>query len=352
VSGRSAFLLISLMGYLLPFVVHAREGTTDIAGIWIVQVGSVPGALSSTITFITTGKEGFRGVWRSPGGTTEYPISEGKTVGDSLSFKVNYGDYGSGSWNGIVTNKRDLKLTSVPEAGPAAQTKILRRASRADIMQMKQLEKDLIVHKIALPALRNVPSNELAPMPPMGWSSWNYFQATIDDKAVREMADVLVSSGLRDVGYVYVNIDDGWQGRRDETGVLHQNSKFPDMHALADYVHSRGLKLGIYNSPGPVSCAGYVGTHGHETQDAETFARWGIDFLKYDWCSAGDLYKTQPEMQALYQKMGAALQASGRPIVYLALELRHFRYLPVDGRPWLREARCRRVRCSGWLERS
>lgn len=322
-TSRSAFLLIGLMGYLSPFVVHARDGITDIAGIWIVEPKSAPGVLLSTITFTTSGKQGLRGVWRSPGGVANSPvgmarylISEVKTVGDSLSFKVNYGEYGSGTWNGIVIDESQLKLTSVSEDGRAPETAILKRASRADIAQMKQLERGLVVHKIGLPALRALPSNGLALTPPMGWSSWNHFQETIDDRAVREIADALVSSGLRDVGYVYVNIDDGWQGRRDQAGVLHPNSKFPDMKALADYVHARRLKIGIYISPGPVTCSGYVGTHGHESQDAQTFAQWGIDFLKYDWCSAVDLYKTQQEMQALYQKMGAALQASGRPIVY------------------------------------
>jgi alpha-galactosidase len=97
---------------------------------------------------------------------------------------------------------------------------------------------------------------------------------------------------------------------------LQPNSKFHDIKQLIDYVHSKGLKFGIYNSPGPLSCAGYIGTYGHETQDAQTFAAWGVDLLKYDYCSAGDLYASPAEMQAVYQKMGAALQATGRPIVY------------------------------------
>jgi alpha-galactosidase len=127
----------------------------------------------------------------------------------------------------------------------------------------------------------------------------------------------MVSSGLRDAGYVYVNIDDSWQGRRDAAGVLNANEKFPDMKALANYLHARGLKFGIYSSPGLVTCDGYLGSHGHEAQDALTFAQWGVDYLKYDWCfAAATLYKTQLEMQALYQIMGEALQATGRPIVY------------------------------------
>ena len=93
--------------------------------------------------------------------------------------------------------------------------------------------------------------------PPMGWNSWNHFNHTIDDKTVRAQADAMVSSGMRDAGYTYINIDDTWEGQRDAQGYIHSNSKFPDMKALADYVHSKGLKLGIYSSPGDKTCAGY-----------------------------------------------------------------------------------------------
>ncbi len=120
---------------------------------------------------------------------------------------------------------------------------------------------------------------------------------------------------MKDAGYQYVNIDDTWEGGRDANGNIVSNKKFPDMKALADYVHSLGLRIGIYSSPGPDTCAGYEGTYGHEVQDARTWATWGIDYLKYDWCSARNLY-TDEEMQAVYQKMGDALRAAGRPIVY------------------------------------
>jgi alpha-galactosidase len=155
----------------------------------------------------------------------------------------------------------------------------------------------------------------LAPTPPMGWNSWNKFAAKIDDKTVREIADAMVSSGMKDAGYVYVNIDDTWEGQRDAQGNIQSNSKFPDMKALADYVHSKGLKIGIYSSPGPKTCAEYEGSYQHEEQDAKTWAAWGIDYLKYDWCSAEKVYKPA-EMQAVYKKMGDALKATGRPIVY------------------------------------
>lgn len=169
--------------------------------------------------------------------------------------------------------------------------------------------------RVALPALHKVPYNGLAKTPPMGWNSWNKFAGRVDDAGVRAAADAMVSSGMKDAGYIYVNIDDTWQGERDAHGVLHTNKKFPDMKALADYVHSKGLKIGIYSSPGPNTCAGYEGSYMHEEQDAKMYAAWGMDYLKYDWCGARNLYKDD-EMQPLYQKMGEALQATGRKIVY------------------------------------
>ncbi|PYV73085.1 MAG: alpha-galactosidase [Acidobacteria bacterium] len=154
---------------------------------------------------------------------------------------------------------------------------------------------------------------KLAATPPMGWNSWNHFAERIDDKMVRETADALVSTGLKDAGYIYLNIDDTWEGDRDATGVIHPNAKFPDMKALADYVHSKGLKLGIYSSPGPKTCAGFEGSLGHEDHDAQTYAQWGIDYLKYDWCQQPP--SNVEEMKNAYTKMHEALKKTGRPIV-------------------------------------
>jgi alpha-galactosidase len=172
---------------------------------------------------------------------------------------------------------------------------------------------------IPLPAVEAVPANGLARTPPMGWNSWNHFGEKVDDATVRQAADAMVSNGMAAAGYVYINIDDTWEGGRDATGKMVPNTKFPDMKALADYVHSRGLKLGIYSSPGPVTCGGYEGSYGHEEQDARTFAEWGIDYLKYDWCSAGRIYQDS-DLPAAYQKMGRALARCGRPIVYSLCE--------------------------------
>lgn len=174
---------------------------------------------------------------------------------------------------------------------------------------------------LPLPALRDLPDNGLAKTPPMGWNSWNKFGGRVDDAAVRGMADAMVASGMSKVGYNYINIDDTWELGRDANGNITTNKKFPDMKALADYVHSKGLKIGIYSSPGPKTCAGYEGSFGHEVQDAKTYASWGIDYLKYDLCSGLDIYKDDaPTLQAIYQKMGEALQNTHRPIIYSLCE--------------------------------
>jgi alpha-galactosidase len=187
------------------------------------------------------------------------------------------------------------------------------------------------------PTLHDVEDKGLARTPPMGWNSWNHFAGRVNDEVVRAAADAIVSSGMKDAGYLYVNIDDTWQAGRDAEGNIQANKKFPDMKALADYVHSKGLKLGIYSSPGPTTCAGYEGSYGHEAQDAKSYASWGIDYLKYDWCSAGHIYKNS-DLQPVYQKMGDALAQSGRPIVYSLCEYGNgdvWKWGPkVDGNVW------------------
>jgi alpha-galactosidase len=189
----------------------------------------------------------------------------------------------------------------------------------------------LAVLVLALAPPQVAPQAQLAPpqvaqTPPMGWNSWNFFAGKVTDKDIRGAADQLVATGMKDAGYIYVNIDDTWEAQRDANGVLQTNSKFPDMKALADYVHSKGLKIGIYSSPGPKTCANFEGSLGHEEQDAKMYADWGIDYLKYDLCGfiPAVMQKQAPNdkaaqmrlMVAAYDKMGKALKATGRPIVY------------------------------------
>ncbi len=169
-------------------------------------------------------------------------------------------------------------------------------------------------------------TGQLAPTPPMGWNTWNTFQTKINEEMLREMVDVYLSSGMRDAGYQYFVLDDGWMSmERDQSGSLVADPvKFPHgMKAFADYVHSKGLKFGIYNCAGSKTCAGYPGTRGHEYEDARLYASWGVDFLKYDWCNTDSL--NAPEA---YKTMSAALRATGRPIVFSICEWG-------DHKPWL-----------------
>ncbi len=152
----------------------------------------------------------------------------------------------------------------------------------------------------------------LADTPQMGWSTWNKFQGNINEDIIKGIADALVSTGLRDAGYTYLNIDDCWHGKRDANGFIQVDSaKFPSgMRALADYVHSKGLKLGIYSDAGTETCGGMPGSLGHEYQDALQYARWGIDYLKYDWCNTENV-----NPQGAYILMSDALRAAGRPVL-------------------------------------
>ncbi len=157
----------------------------------------------------------------------------------------------------------------------------------------------------------------LALKPPMGWNSWNHFACDVNEKTIREIADAIVSSGMKDAGYIYVNIDDCWHGQRDSLGFIHPDpERFPSgMKALADYIHSKGLKLGIYSDAGWKTCGGRPGSRGHEYQDALTYASWGIDYLKYDWC-----YTDELNAHGAYLTMGHALVDAGRPIVFSLCE--------------------------------
>jgi len=167
-------------------------------------------------------------------------------------------------------------------------------------------------------------ANGLAQTPPLGWNSWNKFGCNITEKTVRDVADAMVSNGMKDAGYRYVVIDDCWHGTRDDRGVIREDrTKFPSgLKALGDYIHARGLKFGIYSDAGRKTCGGRPGSQGHEYQDALTYAGWGVDYLKYDWCSTG--VRNAEEAYAL---MADALRATGRPILLSICEWG-------NNRPW------------------
>ncbi len=157
----------------------------------------------------------------------------------------------------------------------------------------------------------------IARTPPMGWNSWNKFGCNVSESLIREVADAIVSSGMKDAGYQYVVIDDCWQVSRDTNGtIVPDPQRFPSgMKALADYVHAKGLKFGIYSDAGARTCEGRPGSSGFETEDARQYAAWGVDYLKYDWCSTDGV-----DPKIAYPTMRDALKATGRPIVFSMCE--------------------------------
>jgi alpha-galactosidase len=281
-----------------PFLLAA-----DLTGIWLHSAKQPDGHTSQMVLALQQSGNSLTGKIEHPWGALI--IKQGKVDGDHFSVSAMTNEGRSYVCEGTLEGD---KLHFTVREGDAKPYDIVAARAKSDPFQP-------VGPPLTPPAVRDLPPNGLAKTPPMGWNSWNLFAGRVDDKIVREMADAMVSSGMRDAGYVYLNIDDTWEGDRDANGVIQPNNKFPDMKALADYVHSKGLKFGIYSGPGPYTCAGYAGSYAHEAQDAKTYAGWGVDYLKHDWCSASNLYPDSA-MQAVYQKMGDALQATHRPIVY------------------------------------
>jgi alpha-galactosidase len=298
---RRMFLIfsLSLLG-ALPVVAQ-----TSVTGFWVLNVPTGDGNFIKTFFDLTQAGEQVTGTaWIHYRKST---ISEGSFSGSKLHLAV-------------VLSTRNPQLQAHYD-GTVERDKLrlmVRYPGRADVLAIgEHASREAVAppSRLPLPDLHDVPENGLALTPPMGWNSWNKFAGRVDDVTVRQIADAMVSSGMRDAGYTYINIDDTWEGPRDAQGTITGNTKFPNLKGLADYVHSKGLKIGLYSSPGPQTCAGYEGSYGHEVQDAKTYAAWGFDYLKYDWCSAGRIYKIS-EVRPVYQKMGDALLASGRPMVF------------------------------------
>src|SRR5664279_5414020 len=163
----------------------------------------------------------------------------------------------------------------------------------------------------------------------MGWNSWYVWEGHVTDQIMRNAADAMVSSGMMDHGYMYVNIDDCWSVKptskdstllgdpSDKNGMINSNKRFPDMNALTDYIHSKGLKAGIYTSPGPLTCAGHTAIYGHEENDVTRFVEWGYDFLKYDWCSYDNIGRNDnlQDLQKPYILISSILKKQKRDIV-------------------------------------
>uniref|UniRef100_Q02B60 Alpha-galactosidase n=1 Tax=Solibacter usitatus (strain Ellin6076) TaxID=234267 RepID=Q02B60_SOLUE len=297
--------MVSTKSFILFCLLAASCAAADLTGNWLLATPNGDGTLRRTYFHLKQQGDRITGTIRA----TLHLYSIDKSTGGPSNFSVTAAMPILGSERRVTYRGRlagdDLQLVELSATGPGPE------------MTAHRVPEDegALPARIEPPPLHPVRDNGLARTPPMGWNSWNKFANRIDDATVRGIADAMVDNGMRDAGYVYVNIDDTWEGTRDTHGNIHPNQKFPDMKALADYVHSKGMKVGIYSSPGPDTCEGYEGSYGHEAQDARTYAAWGIDYLKYDWCGAFTIYKDS-EMQAVYQKMGDALLASGRDIVF------------------------------------
>jgi alpha-galactosidase len=299
---RNLFVLTFLLLGALSAVAQ-----TDISGVWALDVPTGDGNLFKMYFDLHQSAERVTGdLWYRYGKTTIIPgtFRDGKLHFEDFMSPKYHPDRKTDVDGTLEGNRLRVTITNIPGLGNS--TGVGERTT-ADVLGLPP--------RLPLPELHDVPDNGLARTPIMGWNSYNKFAGKIDDITVRAIADAMVASGMKDVGYTYINIDESWAGPRDAQGNPRGNLKFPNMKALADYVHSKGLKIGLYSSPGPISCAGYPGSYGHEEQDARTYAAWGYDLFKYDWCSAGSIYKDS-DMQAVYQKMGDALLKAGRPIVY------------------------------------
>ena len=307
---RNLVACMLLLGSALP--------AADLGGTWFMeQAGRSGSQARKTYYYFKVEGNSFTGQMVSY--TDSRKVQNGKIDGNAITFET------QGAFNDRPSQMRgevngdDLTISGVGgrggRGGPGGGRGNFTPPVYKKISATMAFPADLLPNHKPLPPLKALPPNGLALTPPMGWNSWNKFAGRVDDKSVREMADAIASSGMRDAGYVYVNIDDTWEAGRDANGNILTNEKFPDMKALADYVHSKGLKIGIYSGPGRLTCASFTASYDHEEQDAKTWAAWGIDYLKYDWCAASGVY-TKEEHVPAYQKMGLALRASGRPIVY------------------------------------
>ncbi len=231
-----------------------------------------------------------------------------------------------------ATGKRPLKFSAegLPEGLTLnANTGIITgKVSKAGKYEVKISVKNTLGTDTK--TLEIVIGNKLALTPPMGWNSWNCWGLSVSQKKVYDAAKAFVNTGLADHGWTYINIDDGWEipgnskkPKRKRNGEILTNEKFPDMQKLGKDIHALGLKFGIYSSPGPLTCGGYTASYGHELQDAKTFAKWGIDYLKYDLCSYRKMMKDQNSVEELmppYIKMHKALMKINRDIVYSLCE--------------------------------
>src|SRR5215467_2999486 len=305
-----ALLAIPSVGVQIAAAQQDTHGADKLTGNWVVKVPNADGTFRKTYFNLKQEDQRISGYIRST--QFYFQIVEGTGGPDGFTLVGAMKDGNTERrqrYEGKLVGGDELHLSTRRRPDTPLIEMVAHRAPEGE---------GAMPARIPPPALHKVPDNGLARTPPMGWNSWNKFAGRIDDATVRSIADVMASNGMKEAGYLYINIDDTWEGYRDKQGNITTNKKFPDMKALADYVHSKGLKLGIYSSPGPNTCAGYEGSYGHEEQDARTFAAWGIDYLKYDWCGARDMMKQSGSPEAAhkmmidaYTKMHSALVKTG-----------------------------------------
>lgn len=299
--------------------------TKDVSGTWVAKTANQGGEAEIVYELKVDANGKITGWQKLPFGDS--PIVDGKVTGDKVEMVVETESFGTISRATATADivGDELHITPAMPAGGRGRGGpgrgrgmtgpfVAKRGTPTPTYKAAPVDYSKLP-KVELPTLKVIPYNGLAKTPPMGWNSWNKFRTRIDDRTVREIADAMASNGMREAGYQYINIDDGWEWKRADDGTILTNPNFPDMNALSAYVHSKGLKLGIYSSPGPTTCGGYTGSYGHEEQDARTWTNWGIDYLKYDWCSASRVWKDE-DMRAVYQRMGDALQRAGGKIVF------------------------------------
>src|SRR5579864_4472511 len=266
-SGLAALALMFITGQsrashspAAGFPAQATGTAATFTGRWVVEITGPQGATRETTYFLkqtgdsltgtilngyrmqditegtVTNGEAMWVVMTQAGGQQRRSEYRGKLAGDKLTITIS------------TTTTGGTQVAPAGGGGPQVFTATRTSLDGTPVGPFANLPKE------TPPALHAVSDGGMAKTPPMGWNSWNHFHTTIDDAAVPGIADALVSSGMKDAGYVYVNIDDTWEGSRDANGNIQSNNKFPDMKALSDYVHSKGLKLGIYSSPGPKTC--------------------------------------------------------------------------------------------------
>ncbi len=295
---------------LIPLLLAQSVSAADLTGHWLYTFKTPDGQTRETSLWLTEKGNVLTGYLSQSG--NDDPITDGRVIADKVSFVINRDNFGEirrAEYTGTLTGDTLTLHVPGPNGMPARELSMKHVSTETP----KPLPPP--APKISLPPAKEVRGNGLAKTPPMGWNSWNKFARRVSDQLIRETADAMARNGMKDAGYIYVNIDDTWEAGRDAQGNILANEKFPDMKALADYVHGKGLKIGIYSSPGPKTCANFEGSFGHEEQDAKQYADWGFDYLKYDWCSGSRVYDYH-SMQAVYAKMGQALLDSGRPIVF------------------------------------